>query len=239
MGQRTQPSDFTKLRRGLSGMFYVSPSGPSAPGAMPRAEVVRAPAITGGAGRRMTYEEGAAQEMLQMNQTIAGTNHLTNSCELPLGIAEAVGGIAPDERRSRLPYVFMGIQGQAPAQIVLPAIGSTQVVVSFTCPRRQNGEIEFIGNQFVGGGWTEGSGAMIWQLLIDGVPVQGFDAILGSMGTMANPGWLGKGAIQFSEGQAIQLQLRNVSVVVNQQVLLGMLRGTFFPLEQKGERAWS
>lgn len=228
------------MRRGLSGMFYVSAPGPSGPGGMPHAEIVRAPAITGGAGRRMTYEEGAAQEMLQMNQTIAGTNHLTNSCELPLGIPEPVGGGTPaDDRRSRLPYVFMGIQGQAPAQILLPAIGNTQVVVSFTCPRRQNGEIEFIANDFVGGGWNPGSGELIWQLLIDGVPVQGYDAILDSMGTNNSPGWLGKGAIQFSEGQLIQLQVRNVSVIVNQQVLTGMLRGTFFPLEQKGERAWS
>ena len=84
-------------------------------------------------------------------------------------------------------------------------------------------------------GWNLADRTQIWFE----VPVQGYDAILDSMGTNNSPGWLGKGAVQFSEGQLIQLQCRNVSVIVNQQVLTGMLRGTFFPLEQKGERAWS
>jgi len=235
MGQRTQPSDFSRLRRGMSGMFYVTSEGP-----LPQRPAIRAPATATANGRRMSYEEGLAQQILQMNQTVAGTNHLTNSCDIPDESRTGDdGGATIDERRSRLPYVYMAIQGQAPAQILLPAIGLTQVIVSFTCPRRQNGEIEFIANDFVGGGWSPGSGELIWQLLIDGVPVQGYDAILDSMGTNNSPGWLGKGAVQFSEGQLIQLQCRNVSVIVNQQVLTGMLRGTFFPLEQKGERAWS
>jgi hypothetical protein len=228
----------------MSGVFYVgaisSPGteGPQTP--PPPRTIVRAPATVNGSGRRMSYEEGVAQQILQMNQTVAGTNHLGDFSEEmpPPPENDRNGRGTGDEGRSRLPYTYMGIQGVAPAQILLPAIGAAQVVVSFTCPRRQNGEIEFVANQFVGGGWTEGTGAIIWQILIDGIPVQGYDAILGSLGTTASPGWLGKGAIQFSENQLVQLRVTNVSIAVAGQILLGLLRGHFEPVETKTPNAW-
>ena len=186
----------------------------------------------------MTYEEGLAQQILQLNQTVSGSNQLIEGREPVEHQGNGDGKVEGDGERSRIPFTYMGIQGTAPAQILLPAIGAAQVVASFTCPRRQNGEIEFVANQFVGSGWTEGTGTIIWQILIDGVPVQGYDAILGSLGSTASPGWLGKGAIQFSENQLVQLRVTNVSIVVAGQVLLGLLRGHFEPIDTKRSSAW-
>ena len=239
MGYRAHPS-LRNLRRGMSGVFFSSPSA-AQPAAIPETRtIVRAPATITGTGRRMTYEEGVAQQILQMNQTVDGANHIANFSQDVPGPAEngENGKEISDGSRSRLPYTYMGIQGQAPAQISLPAIGVTQTVVSFTCPARQNGEIEFVANQFVGGGWTEGTGSIIWQILIDGVPVQGYDSILGSLGTTAAPSWLGKGAIQFSENQLVQLRVRNVSIAVAGQILLGLLRGHFEPIDTSRASTW-
>lgn len=225
----------------MSGVFYVgavsSPQAERPQSPPPPRTIVRAPATVNGSGRRMSYEEGVAQQILQMNQTVSGTNHIGDFSEETPGPAENGRGEG-DGRASRLPFTYMGIQGQAPAQILLPAIGAAQVVVSFTCPRRQNGEIEFVANQFVGGGWTEGTGSIIWQILIDGIPVQGYDSILGSLGTTASAGWLGKGAIQFSENQLVQLRVTNVSIAVAGQILLGLLRGHFEPIDTKTPNTW-
>ena len=243
MGHRTQPSS-GRLRRGMSGVFFVgvdsSPQPGGSPTPPPPRTIVRAPATVTGSGRRMTYEEGVAQQILQMSQTVDGANHIGDFFDKILGSPEnGWNGKEPsDGSRARLPFTYMGIQGQAPAQILLPAIGAAQVVVSFTCPRRQNGEIEFIANQFVGGGWTEGTGSIIWQVLIDGVPVQGYDAILGSLGTTASPSWLGKGVIQFSENQLVQLRVTNVSIAVAGQILLGLLRGHFEPVDSSSPSGW-
>ena len=243
MGYRSN-SPLPRLRRGMSGAFFVNPdetgvrsqesevrrktSAPSAVSSTPRT------------GRRMTYEEGLAQQILQLNQTVAGTNHLAASSGIIPGPPqmERTGKGETDGSGSRMPFTYMGIQGTAPAQILLPAIGAVQVVASFTCPRRYNGEIEFIANQYVGAGWTEGSGSVIWQVLIDGVPVQGYDSILGALGSTASPGWLGKGAIQFSENQLVQLRMTNVSIVPAGQILLGLLRGHFEPIDTKRRNAW-
>lgn len=233
MGSRIGPMN---LRRGLSGVFYVA--GPTQPESAPAITVAHPPATATGNGRRMTFEEAMAQQMLQMNQTAAGTNHLLPDAE-PIPLPDLGEKYAGSEfHRSKTPYVYMGVQGQAAGQIVLPAIGAQATVVQFRCPRRSNGEIEFIANQYSGGGWVEGSGGMIWQLLIDSIPVQGFDSILGSMGTLASPGWLGKGAIQFSEDQLIQLIVKNISVPANQQPIEGMLRGHFYPIEEEGPDTW-
>ena len=124
------------------------------------------------------------------------------------------------------------------AQVNLPAIGATAIVVSFVVPRRKNGALEFVGNQFIGGGWVEGTGGLVWQVTADGVPIQGYDSIIGSIGSLSSPGDLGRSPTRLFENQVIQLTARNVNILVAGQVLLGLLRGKFYPLEQEGANTW-
>lgn len=73
---------------------------------------------------------------------------------------------------------------------LLPPIGSTVVIVSYVVPPGRNGIIYKVANNFVGGGWVEGTGDLIWRILVDGTPPPGavsYDAILASLGNPASP----------------------------------------------------
>jgi hypothetical protein len=85
--------------------------------------------------------------------------------------------------------------------VTLPAIGSTIVVVSFIVPKGRNVVINYFANVFVGGGFQEGEGDLVWQLFQDAtgfIPGAGyvagtskvmpnFDNILASLGAVGNP----------------------------------------------------
>lgn len=132
------------------------------------------------------------------------------------------------------PFTFLNA-----ASVTLPAQGATVTVVTFTVPRRKNGVIEFIANQFVGGGWTEGTGELVWRITADGVPIQGYDNIIGSIGSLSNPGWLGTRPIRVYENQIIALTLNNVGIAAPAgQALLGLFRGGFYSIEQEGQNTW-
>lgn len=73
---------------------------------------------------------------------------------------------------------------------LVPPIGSTVIILSYVVPPGRNGIIEKVANNFVGGGWVEGTGDIIWRILIDGSPPPGatsYDAILASLGSPASP----------------------------------------------------
>lgn len=121
------------------------------------------------------------------------------------------------------------------AAVTLPAIGTEVVVVQFTVPRGKNGVIVRISNQFVGGGWVEGTGDLVWRIEADGVPVRDYESIIASLGTTSNPGDRRGNPIRIFENQRIQLICLNVAVGVAGQPLLGLLGGWFYPIEQEGE----
>jgi hypothetical protein len=73
---------------------------------------------------------------------------------------------------------------------LVPAIGSTVIIISYVVPPGRNGVINKVANNFVGGGWVEGTGDFIWRILIDGTPPPGatsYDTILASLGNPASP----------------------------------------------------
>ena len=209
MGHRP---NMRRTRRGFAGGFvsepnpvqeFLPPSG--------TATIVNAPLVSN--GRRMTWEEALAQQMLEMTQPVVGT-------------ALMAGPVTPAEEAARA----IPLHAQTTATVIVPAQGSEVTVVTFTVPRRLNGVIDRLSNQFIGGGWSEGSGSLIWRVEVDSVPVYGFHNMLASIGTMSNPADLGRG-IPVSESQVVSLIARNVSVNVAGQVLLGQFRGNYFPVD--------
>lgn len=73
---------------------------------------------------------------------------------------------------------------------LLPAIGSSVTIISYVVPPGRNGVIYKVANNFVGGGWVEGTGDVIWRILVDGTPPPGatsYDTILASLGNPASP----------------------------------------------------
>lgn len=120
------------------------------------------------------------------------------------------------------------------AGVSLPAIGATATVVSFPVPKGQNGFIRRIANVFVGGGFTDFGGAVIWQILLDqvkNVVAPGFDNIVASLGAVSNPTNID--GIHIMENATVALIVKNISVVVSGQLIGGRLGGSFHPVPQE------
>ena len=125
------------------------------------------------------------------------------------------------------------------AYVALPAIGATATIISFQVPVGRNGIIRKIANNFVGGGWVEGSGNVIWRILVDGVPPAGassYDTILGSLGNPASPTEIS--GFRIRENQVVTLVAVNVAVVVAGQLVGGRLMGYLYPRELEGDQVW-
>ena len=76
------------------------------------------------------------------------------------------------------------------AYTLLPAIGAEATILSFRVPLGRNGIINKVACNFVGGGWTEGTGDLLWRILVDlGTPpgANSYQAIPASLGSPAQP----------------------------------------------------
>lgn len=125
------------------------------------------------------------------------------------------------------------------AYVALPAIGAQANVISFFVPSGYNGIIQKVANNFVGGGWSEGSGDVTWQILADGAPPIGasnYDLILGSLGSPANPVEIP--GFRIFENQTITLVVKNVAVVLAGQLSGGRLIGYLYPRETEDANTW-
>jgi hypothetical protein len=129
------------------------------------------------------------------------------------------------------PHLWMpgdGFPFDPAAYVATPAVGVTSTVLTFTVPEGQHGVIWKVGNVFVGAGFVEGSGSLIWQIVQDNGVVRNYDSIVASLGAVSNPTQL-SGPILIYEGQVIKLQVQNVSLVVGGTQVGGRLSGWFFP----------
>lgn len=109
---------------------------------------------------------------------------------LPIGsFAAAPSAGAPSNMNA--PWVFPpeGFQGFDPVSAIpTPAIGSGDtVVLSFRVPFGWDGVIKGLIHQYSGGGYPEGSGGLIWRLLIDGRPVRNYENMLVEFGSSQQP----------------------------------------------------
>ncbi len=121
--------------------------------------------------------------------------------------------------------------------IVIPAQdGNFHPVVTIVCPQGRNGVLMLIANEFVGGGFQDFSGNIIWQILRNpgnGITTaeRNFENIQASLGTPQNPARLAA-AIRIYENDVIQLAAKNVNIAPAGQFLGGLLGGWFYPRAQ-------
>jgi hypothetical protein len=123
--------------------------------------------------------------------------------------------------------------------VLLPAIAAQANVLSFQVPIGRNGIIKKVANNFVGGGWIEGSAAVIWQILVDGAPPPGatsYDTILTSLGNPSNPVEIA--GFRVYENQIITLVVKNISVAVAGQLSGGRLIGYLYPRDMEDDGIW-
>lgn len=125
------------------------------------------------------------------------------------------------------------------AYVNLPAIGATATIISFTVPIGRNGIINKVANNFVGGGWVEGSGDVVWRILVDGGTPPGatsYDNILGSLGSPAQP--VGISGFRIFENQVITVVAFNSAIVVAGQKVGARLLGYLYPRELEEGDIW-
>jgi hypothetical protein len=123
------------------------------------------------------------------------------------------------------------------ATITLPAVsaGVFTDVLNFRVDPGKNGILKFIANQFVGGGFTDGSGSLIWRVLHDGKPVTGLENIIVSLGTNQLPSEIAP--VRILANRLVQLQVTNVSIVPSGQIIEGGLRGWLYPKDEEAPGA--
>jgi len=172
------------------------------------------------------------------------TRDLVNSYPMP---AEGSRVIGP-ERRDLPIWLYPPVNFENLDQIayvLLPAIGSTATIISFTVPIGRNGMINKIAANFVGGGWTEGTGDVKWRVLVDGTPPPGatsYDSIVASPGSPAQP--VGIAGFRIFENQVVTLVAfndpagPNGGVVVAGQRVGGRLLGYFYPRDIEQADIW-
>jgi hypothetical protein len=122
-----------------------------------------------------------------------------------------------------------GIPFDYNAYVATPAVGNAIAVVSFSVPEGHYGVIKQIGNVYIGAGFVEGSGSLIWQLQQNNGVVRNYDNILSSLGTVSAPGELAGRSILLEELAPVVLQVNNVSLVAGGTQVGGRLGGWFFP----------
>jgi len=131
--------------------------------------------------------------------------------------------------------------------VPLTAVGAAAaVIISFQVPIGRNGIINKIANNFVGGGWTEGTGDVLWRILVDGAPPPGansYDAIPASLGSPANPTQIS--GFRIFENQLVKLVAFNNPagpnggiVPLGGQLVGGRLVGYLYPRELEDENIW-
>jgi hypothetical protein len=132
------------------------------------------------------------------------------------------------------------------AYVTLPAINAEATILKFTVPIGRNGVINKVANNFVGGGWTEGTGDILWRILVDGAPppaANSYAAIPASLGSPANPTEIS--GFRIFENQVISVTIfnnpagPNGGIVVAGQLAGARLCGYLYPRELEDSNIWT
>ena len=146
------------------------------------------------------------------------------------------------------PWIYQPVNWENVDQInyaLLPAIGSTAIIITYVVPPGRNGIINKVACNFVGGGWVEGSGDVVWRILVDGTPPPGatsYDSILASLGGPSQP--TGIAGFRFFENQVLTFVAfnnpagANGGVVVAGQRVGARLTGWNYPLDIEEDDIW-
>lgn len=164
---------------------------------------------------------------------------------------EAEGTLVPGPHKGRPdlpPWLYQPTNWENVDQInyaLVPAIGSTAIIISYVVPPGRNGIINKVACNFVGGGWVEGSGDIVWRILVDGTPPPGatsYDSILASLGGPSQP--TGIAGFRFFENQVLTFVAfnnpagANGGVVVAGQRVGARLTGWNYPLDIEEDDIW-
>jgi hypothetical protein len=117
-----------------------------------------------------------------------------------------------------------------PGVVAIPATGAAATVVQVVIPPGKNAVIWLLANNFIGGGFLDGSGEISWQLFRDPMfrrAIYGFDNILSLLGTTQSPTKLAS-PIRLFEKEVISLRVTNNTILSPTQLSTGLLGGWMY-----------
>lgn len=94
--------------------------------------------------------------------------------------------------------------------IAFPGLGVEVPILVYQVPMGRNGVINKVATSFVGGGWTAGTGDIIWRILVDGATPPGatsYHQITDSLGSPAQP--VGISGFRIFENQILTVSVLN------------------------------
>ena len=125
------------------------------------------------------------------------------------------------------------------AAVALPAVGSRAVVVQRFVPYGRNSFLWKLGVDYVGAGFTEGSGALVFRVFRNAAltrGVKGFANLTASMGAVNNP--IEIPAVQLYENEVLSIVVDNVSLAVGGAQVIGVLVGWDYPRSAESASRW-
>ena len=172
-----------------------------------------------------------------MNQTAVGLSEvaslhnslLTTNLLISSGTGQDPTAQQPTSTVRR-PWLEAG-EGAVPfdpqTAIALPVVGVVATVVSLTVPDGYDGVINAYSWNFTGGGFVQGSGDLVVQVLRNGAAVRNYDNILVEKGSIQQPRTISP--LRIYSGQIISLVINHVANGLLNGNIVGCFSGYFYP----------
>jgi len=167
------------------------------------------------------------EELAGLHQELLGNRGLLNTISGDQGIP---GQNYPVNIETKNPWLDEppGAQPFDPQEsISLPAAAGDTVVLTMLVPAGYDGVINEMSCNFTGGGFTQGSGDIIWSLRVDGKPYPNFGIITNEKGTPLQGRKIGR--IRVYSGQRVQWLVNHVANLALNGNVICSLTGYFYP----------
>lgn len=111
----------------------------------------------------------------------------------------------------------------------LGAVGDTNIILSFQVPIGYDGVIKYLGWYFAGGGFVDGSGDLVLQILHNSTPIKNFSNITVQKGTPRMPKPVN--SIRIYSGETITMTVKHAANALLVGDVVGNLVGYFYPAQ--------
>jgi hypothetical protein len=168
-----------------------------------------------------------------MNQETSDLQSMYSSSVKALGAGAAFGALSLSENdlTGGMPPWIVPPTGADPfdetAVATIGVVGTTTTILSFLVPYGYDGVIKRFYHNYLGSGYVDGSGSLVWRILADGRPIKNFGNILTQMGNASTPRLTD--GIRIFTGQTISYVVLHASDVLLTDAVTCSLAGYYFP----------
>lgn len=178
----------------------------------------------------MTLDQIAAAQQLLVSKNAKGSGVIGEYLPQP-SQALIRGKYSDSSAPLTAPWIAMpdgGYPVMNPGTIPTPAISATvwTDVISIIVPNGYDGVFDGVLNKYNGLGFIDGSGDLIWRILVNGQAVRNYDNILIQLG---NDSITGKTRIRVKSADVVQFQVTNANLIGAGTQIFCFLGGWYYP----------